>query len=129
MSAHLSKSLRNEFGRRSARVVKGDKIKIVRGSFKGVSGVVLRVDTARGKIYLKEASRKKVAGAEVQLGIQPSNVMIIEPEMRDSKRMKALKGGRPAKGEPKKEAAIAQAPRKEAAEKGAAKEVDGSKAK
>lgn len=98
MSAHLSKSLRSEFGTRSARVAKGDKIKVLRGDFAGTSGVVLRTDISSGRVYIKEASRKKVSGPEVQAGIPASNTMIIELETKDSKRLKALKRGKaPAK--------------------------------
>ena len=49
LSAPLSKSLRAEFGTRSVRVVKGDKVKVLRGKFAGVSGDVLRVDAKKGK--------------------------------------------------------------------------------
>jgi len=89
LSAHLSANLRKEFGRRSLRIVKGDRVKVLRGSFSGISGEVLRVDTKKGKVYIKEASRKKVSGEEVQIPLEPSNLMIIEPETKDPLRLKA----------------------------------------
>ncbi len=117
LSAPLSKSLRNEFGTRSMRIVKGDKVKVIRGSFAGTSGDVLRVDAKKGKIFIQEASRKKVAGTEIQVPLVPSNVMIVEPETKDSKRMAAFKrkkskivsGGKPTG----KKAEVAQAPKEE----------------
>ncbi|MCK5233909.1 MAG: 50S ribosomal protein L24 [Candidatus Aenigmarchaeota archaeon] len=119
LSAPLSKSLRAEFGTRSVRVVKGDKIKILRGKFAGVSGDVLRVDAKKGKIFIQEASRKKVAGAEIQVPLVPSNVIIIEPETKDSKRMTAFKrkkGKAASSGKPVvKKANVAQAPKEEKA--------------
>ena len=118
LSAPLSKSLRAEFGTRSVRVVKGDKIKILRGKFAGVSGDVLRVDAKKGKIFIQEASRKKVAGAEIQVPLVPSNVIIIEPETKDSKRMTAFKrkkGKTASGGKPVEKAKVAQAPKEEKA--------------
>lgn len=103
LSAHLSKSLRAEFKKRSARVAKGDKVKVLRGDFAGTSGIVLKIDAAKARVYIKEASRKKVSGAEAQAGLSPSNLMIIELETKDKKRMAALKRGKSAKVEEKKE--------------------------
>ena len=49
--APVEKRLREEFGR-SLRVRKGDTVKVLRGSFKGRSGKVDRVDTLRSNYTL-----------------------------------------------------------------------------
>ena len=38
MGSALSKDLQKKYGKKSARVVEGDSIKILRGEFKGVDG-------------------------------------------------------------------------------------------
>lgn len=91
VSAHLSKKLREELGIRSLPVRKGDKVKIMRGSFKGKEGTVTKVDLKKLKIYIDAAKRKKVSGREVQVPIDPSNVMIIEVNKEDRKRLKKVK--------------------------------------
>ena len=97
ISAHLSKKLREELGIRSIPVRKGDRVKIMRGQFKGKEGNVTKVDLKKLKIYIDVAKRKKVSGQEVQVPIDPSNVMIIELNKEDKKRLKRIRG----KGEKK----------------------------
>ena len=43
MSCILSKDLRKKYGKRSARVVEGDSVKVIRGEFNGVDGKVTKV--------------------------------------------------------------------------------------
>ena len=45
MSCMLSKDLRKKYGKRSARVVEGDSVKVIRGEFNGVDGKVTKVST------------------------------------------------------------------------------------
>jgi len=90
VSDHLSKELRKELGIRSLPVRKGDKVKIMRGQFKGKEGKVTKVDLKKLKIYIDVAKRKKVSGQEVQVPVDPSNVMIIELNKEDKKRLKKI---------------------------------------
>ncbi|MCD6092525.1 MAG: 50S ribosomal protein L24 [Candidatus Aenigmarchaeota archaeon] len=91
VSAHLDKKLQKAFGRRSLPVRREDKVKIMRGKFKGATGMVTRVDLKKLKIYVDSAKRKKVSGQEVQVPIDPSNVKIIEIKRDDRMRQKAIK--------------------------------------
>ncbi len=90
MSAHLSKELREKYGRRSFPVRKGDEVKIMRGSFKGKTGKVVRVDYKNYKVYIEGITRKKVDGTEAMVPIHPSNLMIISLNLEDTKRLEAL---------------------------------------
>lgn len=88
VSAHLSKELKEELKRRSLPVRKGDTVKIVRGSFKGKSGKVSKVNVRKGFVYIEKIVRKKANGAEVQVPINASNLIITSLERSDEKRFK-----------------------------------------
>lgn len=49
LNAHMSKELRQKYGKRSIRVVKGDKVKVMIGSFKGKIGQIESVDTKKDR--------------------------------------------------------------------------------
>ncbi len=90
VSAHLEKSLRKEYGKRSLPVRKGDEVRIMTGEFRGVRGKVSRVDLKSLKVYVENAKMKKVSGQEVEVAIDPSNVMITKLEFEDKKRRKFI---------------------------------------
>lgn len=86
LSAHLSPSLRKRFNKRSLPVRKGDTVKIMRGSFKGLRGKVKEVNTKKLKVFVEGITRRKVDGSEVPVPLKPSNLMIVEAVMDDLKR-------------------------------------------
>ena len=90
MSAHLSKELKEKYKKRSARVVKGDKVKISRGQFKTKTGKVERVDTKQGKVYITGIEMMKKDGTKTMYPINPSNLILIELHLEDKKRVKSL---------------------------------------
>lgn len=90
LSAHLSKELREKYKRRSLPVRKGDEVKIMCGSFKGKVGKVSRVDLKKLKVYVEGITRKRTVGTEVQVPIHPSNLMIINPDLSDKRRLAIL---------------------------------------
>jgi len=47
LGATLSKELRKKYGRRSARVIEGDTIRVLRGEFKGIDGKVTKTSTEK----------------------------------------------------------------------------------
>ncbi len=99
VSAHLSKELREKFKKRSLPVRKGDEVKVLRGEFKGRTGKVVEVDLKKLKVYVDGITRKKSTGEEVKVPLHPSNLMIINADMSDKKRVKTVE--RVAKGEAK----------------------------
>lgn len=91
LSAHLSKHLRKEYGRRSAKLRLDDLVKVVRGNYAGTEGKVTKMDALESKVYISGISLKKAGGKQSFVPIQASNVMIIELNMADAKRVAALK--------------------------------------
>ncbi len=91
LHATLSKELRQKYKKRSLRVRKGDKVKIMRGSFAGHTGKVLEVDMKRIRITVDGITMKKADGSEAAVPIHPSNVMIVELGEVDDVREKILK--------------------------------------
>lgn len=87
MSANLSKDLRADIGKRSLPIRVGDKVQVVRGDFKGHEGKVESVDAKRYKVTVEGVTLSKPDGNAVLLPIHPSNLMIIEPDLKDERRL------------------------------------------
>ncbi|CAB5354421.1 unnamed protein product [Rhizophagus irregularis] len=61
MSAALSKELRDKYNTRSIPIRKDDEVRIVRGTFKGRDGKVLRVYRKRWVIHIDRISKEKIS--------------------------------------------------------------------
>lgn len=92
LHAPLSKELREKYKRRSIRVIKGDKVKVLRGDHSGTEGLVDLIITNKAKIVVDGVSVKKADGTEVPRPVDPSKVMIIEINSEDKKREEKLGG-------------------------------------
>jgi large subunit ribosomal protein L24 len=90
LSAHLSKELRKQWGKRSLPVRSGDEVKVMRGKYKGTTGKISKTDLKKSKVYLESVKRKKVSGEEVFIPIHPSNLLILNPNMDDPKRKRVI---------------------------------------
>ena len=90
MGAPLSKELREKYGRRTARVIVGDTVKVMRGDHAGTTGKVEAVSLKHGTIVVEGVSVSKADGTEVPRPIYPSNVTITSLEMKDDRRSKVL---------------------------------------
>ena len=101
LSVHLSKELIKKHGTRSLPVVKGDKVKIVRGQFRGRENKVERVDHKKVKIYVTGIERAKKDGSKAIQPIKPTNIVLTELNMADKKRKAVLE--RKSKGTLKKD--------------------------
>jgi large subunit ribosomal protein L24 len=86
----LSQELRTKYKKRTAHVRKGDKVKIMRGDFKGTVGEVTNVALKDMVITIQGINLKKADGTEVPRPIAPSNVMITELFTEDAARRGAL---------------------------------------
>ena len=91
MRAMLSDELSKKFGKKNARVIKGDKVKILRGQFKGKSGKVETVNTKTFKVTITDVDLQKTDGTKVKYPIYASNLVIVELNMDDKKRQEILK--------------------------------------
>ncbi|MEB3851542.1 MAG: 50S ribosomal protein L24 [Desulfurococcales archaeon] len=96
MSAPLSPELREKYGVRSLPVRAGDKVKVMRGDFRGHEGKVVKVDLRRYRIYVDGVTIKRSDGTPVFRPLHPSKVMIVELDLSDPWRRRILerRGGR-----------------------------------
>lgn len=88
LSVNLSKDLRKSNNVRNVVLKKGDKVKVLRGKFKGKEAKVSKVLTKLTKVYLEGIQTKKQDGSMVDVPIKPSNLQIIELNSEGKKRFK-----------------------------------------
>ena len=90
LSVHLSSELRKQYKRRSCLVKKGDKVKILRGNHKGKEGRVESVSYKKYSVNVSGATYPKPDGNTSFYPLDPSNLMILELDLSDTKRKKML---------------------------------------
>ena len=88
----LSIELRKKFGKRSARIVKGDTVKILRGEFYGTAGKVTNVLTRKNSITVDGVKKEKKKGDKIDVPIHATNVIITALNDEDKWRMNKLQG-------------------------------------
>jgi large subunit ribosomal protein L24 len=88
----LANNLREEYRRRSIRVIKGDNVRVMRGEYNGIEGKIEKVNTQRGTLAIEGIQREKVRGGNVKVQIHASNVKIIGLNLDDKKRENRLHG-------------------------------------
>ena len=81
--ATLSEDLREEYGRRNARVNAGDTVDVLRGDFAGESGEVIEVDLKEAAVYVEAVTVEKADGEEVPRPLDASNVRITKLAFHD----------------------------------------------
>lgn len=91
LTVHLSKELQKTHNKRNLQLKKGDKVKILRGNFKGKSGIVERIDIKKSQIFVHGIEIIKKDGSKVPRVIEASNIMIITLSSEDKKRNKHKK--------------------------------------
>ena len=87
LSATLSKDLKEKLGKKSLPLRSGDKVRVLRGDFKGHEGEVLDVDYGSYKVTIEEVTLSKPDGTAVFLPVDPSNLMIIDADTKDDRRI------------------------------------------
>jgi large subunit ribosomal protein L24 len=86
MSVTLSDELREQYGRRSLPVRKGDTVKVMRGDFKDHEGKVEKVDLKNYRVMIEGMSVQKPDGNKVYHPVHPSNIRILELDIEDDER-------------------------------------------
>jgi large subunit ribosomal protein L24 len=94
LGAHLSKELRQKHGMRSLAVVTGDKVQVMRGQFRKKEGKVERIDLKEIKVYVTGIDSIKKDGSKALYPLNPSNVMILDLNLDDKKRLKQFSSGK-----------------------------------
>jgi large subunit ribosomal protein L24 len=100
MHSHLAKELRQKYKLRSAGLKTGDKVKIMRGQFKGKTGKVERIDIKKTKVYITGIDIIKKDGSKTFFSFNPSNLLITELNLDDKKRQQVLDKKKATKGGP-----------------------------
>jgi len=88
LGANLSENLREQYNKRSMRVIKGDTVRILRGEYVGIEGKVEKVNTEKSTLSIEGVQREKIRGGKVKVQIHASNVQIISVNTDDEYRMK-----------------------------------------
>ncbi len=85
--AHLADDLAKKIGRRSARVRKGDRVKVMKGQFSDKTGKVDKVDLKNMKVFVEGLEIQKKEGTKVRVPVAVSSIMITELDTTDKKRL------------------------------------------
>ena len=88
----LSESLRKKYGKKSARVVEGDSVKVIRGEFTGVDGKVTKVSAANNGLTIEGVKKEKLKGEKYDVFIHTSNIEITGLNTDDKWRINKLEG-------------------------------------
>src|SRR3989344_6789967 len=94
LSAHLSKELRNKYGKRNLPLRKGDEVLVMRGSFVKKKAKVISVDTQNIRVALEGIQRSKRDGTKVSVSFAPRALQIIALA-EDKERLIALARRKP----------------------------------
>lgn len=101
MHVHLSKELRDKYGKRNVQLRKGDKVKVLRGQFKSKEVTVEKIDLKRQIVNLTGLEFNKKDGTKSSHSFKPSNLMIISLELSDKKRKAKLSKSNKTSGDKK----------------------------
>jgi len=103
LGAALADELREQYKKKTMRVVKGDSVMVVRGEYKGRGGKVEDVHTERGTLNIEGMQREKIRGGQVKVPIHASNVKITALNFEDKRRSNILHGVKPEAAQKKEE--------------------------
>jgi len=92
LGSHLSKELRQKYGKRSIRVTVGDTVRVLRGEYKGVDGKVKEVDTLKNAVTIEGIKKEKLKGGQFDVYIHSSNLLVTELNTSDKWRIQKLEG-------------------------------------
>lgn len=90
--ATLADDLRDEYGRRNARVNAGDTVEVLRGDFAGEEGEVLAVDLKSAAIHVEGVTLETADGEDVPRPLDASNLRITDLDLGDDRREARLEG-------------------------------------
>eukprot|EP00522_Entomoneis_paludosa_P010267 CAMPEP_0172439392 /NCGR_PEP_ID=MMETSP1065-20121228/393_1 /TAXON_ID=265537 /ORGANISM="Amphiprora paludosa, Strain CCMP125" /LENGTH=136 /DNA_ID=CAMNT_0013188071 /DNA_START=122 /DNA_END=532 /DNA_ORIENTATION=- len=88
MSANLSKELQARHGVRSMPIRKDDEVMITRGFYKAREGKIVACFRKKFVVHIERITREKVNGAQVPVGIQPSNLVITKLKLDKDRKAK-----------------------------------------
>lgn len=102
MHVHLSPELRKKYSFRNIQLKSGDKVKILRGSFRKKENKIESIDLKRERVFITGLEKTKKDGTKLLVPFSPSNLVITEFNLNDKKRKQKLESKNAPK-EPSKE--------------------------
>lgn len=91
VKVHLDETLRKEHKKRAMPIRNGDKVKVLRGSFRGSVGKVVEINRAKGTLKIDGVERTKADGSKIKAPVHASNTEIIELNLSDKLRKEKVK--------------------------------------
>lgn len=71
-------------------VRRDDTVTVTKGDRRMTEGRVIRVDAARGCLFIEGVTRQRLDGSSVPIPMRPENVMIMRLSLDDEQRRKIL---------------------------------------
>ncbi len=93
IASHLTENLLLKYDKRSIPVIKGDTVKVMRGSYRGHEDKVIDVDVRKGFIQIEGLTLIKADGKKIAKPIRPSNLLITKLNLTDKWRRSKLERG------------------------------------
>lgn len=90
LNSHLSKDLRNKYGKRSMGLRRNDRVRVMCGNFKKHEGNIEKIDIKKTRVFVSGIQFTKKDGTKKLLALHPSNLMITELNLDDRLRQKSL---------------------------------------
>lgn len=91
ISAALTPDLKAKYKIRSMPIRKDDEVVVTSGSFAGLEGKVVKVDTKNYRLHVEGATIEKADGKTIFYPIHPSKVMIGKLKLDDKRRKEIIK--------------------------------------
>ena len=92
LSGSLSKELRKKYGKRSARIIEGDTVKIVRGEFAGVDGKITKISIQDRGVNVEGVKKEKLKGDKFDVYVHTTNIILTALNSGDKWRINKLEG-------------------------------------
>jgi large subunit ribosomal protein L26e len=73
---------------RAVPIRKDDEVQVVRGNYKGREGKVVQVYRKKYVIHIERITREKVNGATVNVGVDPSKVVITKLKLDKDRKVR-----------------------------------------
>jgi len=93
ISSHLEENLLLKYDKRAVSVIKGDTVRVMRGSFKGHEDKVAKVNIGDRTIEIEGLTMTKADGNKIAKPLHASNLMITKLNLTDKWRRKKLERG------------------------------------
>lgn len=93
IAAHLDENLLLKYDKRAIPVVKGDTVRVMRGSFRGHEDKIVKVNVKKRHIEVEGITMSKADGNKIAKPIHSSNVIITKLNLTDKWRRRKLERG------------------------------------